>query len=212
MASGGKIISSANTEAAVTARNTGSGETGMRTCSECGGSYPACETTAYGNLAICESCKDEFFRKVREGRRASRAMIYGGFWIRFGAKILDYVIAGTTILGIEYVIEYTNQADNYARSSYFLELIIPAAYSTFFIGKFAATPGKMAARLVVVSPDGGRIGYVRALGRHLAEYLSGLIFSLGYIMAAFSDEKRTLHDLICSTRVIKKTKKEEAFQ
>jgi uncharacterized RDD family membrane protein YckC len=31
-----------------------------------------------------------------------------------------------------------------------------------------------------------------------------MIFAIGYIMAAFDDEKRALHDRICSTRVIRK--------
>ena len=73
----------------------------------------------------------------------------------------------------------------------------------FFLGKFGATPGKMACKLKVVRPDGERISYARALGRHFAEMLSGIILYIGYIMAAFDEEKRTLHDRICDTRVIK---------
>ncbi|HET6371045.1 MAG TPA: RDD family protein, partial [Nitrospiria bacterium] len=43
-----------------------------------------------------------------------------------------------------------------------------------------------------------------ACGRYFAEILSGIILCIGYIMAAFDDEKRALHDRICGTRVIKK--------
>jgi uncharacterized RDD family membrane protein YckC len=84
-----------------------------------------------------------------------------------------------------------------------LQIIIAASYTTYFLGKHGATPGKMAMKLRVIHESGSDISYWRALGRHFAEMLSGLILGIGYIMAAFDDEKRTLHDRICSTRVIK---------
>ena len=78
-------------------------------------------------------------------------------------------------------------------------------FATYFIGRFAATPGKMICGLKVVTPDGaGSVSYARAAGRHLSEYISMIILAIGYIMAAFDSEKRALHDRICNTRVIKK--------
>lgn len=88
--------------------------------------------------------------------------------------------------------------------SYVLSLGLWIAYPTFFIGKYGATLGKMACQLKVVTEDGGKVTYMRALGRAFAEYLSMLTIYIGYIMAGFDDEKRTLHDRICSTRVVRK--------
>jgi uncharacterized RDD family membrane protein YckC len=34
--------------------------------------------------------------------------------------------------------------------------------------------------------------------------LSAILLGIGYLMIAFDDEKRALHDRICDTRVIKK--------
>jgi uncharacterized RDD family membrane protein YckC len=87
-----------------------------------------------------------------------------------------------------------------------LSMLINAAYITFFLGKFGATPGKMALRLRVVSPSGGSISYGRAFCRFLAEFLSSILLCIGYIMAAFDEEKRALHDRICDTRVIRLNK------
>jgi uncharacterized RDD family membrane protein YckC len=84
-----------------------------------------------------------------------------------------------------------------------LNFIIPAAYESWFVGKYAATPGKMACKLKVVMSDGDRISFARAVGRHFAKYISGLILGIGYIMAGFDEQKRALHDRICDTRVIK---------
>ena len=61
----------------------------------------------------------------------------------------------------------------------------------------------MAFGLKVVLPDGGRVTYWRAFGRHFAEMVSAFTLAIGYIMAGFDSQKRSLHDRICSTRVIK---------
>jgi len=75
-------------------------------------------------------------------------------------------------------------------------------YATLFLGKFGATPGKMVFKLKVVDANGGKISYGRAFGRSCAEILSRVICLIGYIIAAFDDQKRALHDHMCSTRVI----------
>ena len=68
----------------------------------------------------------------------------------------------------------------------------------------ASYKGKMACNLKVVVEDGSQITYLRALGRHFAKWISSMILAIGFIMAAFDDEKRTLHDRICETRVVRK--------
>ena len=66
-----------------------------------------------------------------------------------------------------------------------------------------ATVGKMAMGLRVVSNDGKRISFMNATGRYFAKILSAMIFCIGFIMIAFTDRKRGLHDMIASTLVIK---------
>ena len=83
-------------------------------------------------------------------------------------------------------------------------LVANIGYQIFFLGKYGATLGKMACGLRVVTADGGKISYGRATGRAFAEMLSGIICYIGYIMIAFDDQKRGLHDHICNTRVIYK--------
>ena len=83
----------------------------------------------------------------------------------------------------------------------FLYLVLSIAYTTYFLGEYSATPGKMACGLKVVRPDGEKISYGRAFGRFFAEFLSSIISGIGYLMVAFDGEKRALHDRICDTRV-----------
>jgi len=87
---------------------------------------------------------------------------------------------------------------------FFINLAIAISYETFMIGKYGSTVGKMACNLKVVTPEGGQVSYMRAFGRYFAKILSYLICAIGYIIAAFDDQKRALHDRICDTRVVYK--------
>jgi uncharacterized RDD family membrane protein YckC len=70
------------------------------------------------------------------------------------------------------------------------------------IGKYGATVGKMACKIKVITADGQPVSYARAFGRYFAKVLSSLTLLIGFIIAAFDSEKRSLHDHICNTRVV----------
>lgn len=180
------------------------------TCIECGRTFPVDEMVQHGEFNVCASCKNVFFQKVKEGV-STGDMVYGGFWIRFGAKIIDNIILGAVGAAVAVMGGVSVGLSNPNPTSFppamiaviAFQYIFPVAYTTFFLGKFSATPGKMACGLKVVTADGQSISYLRAFGRYFAEIVSALIFCIGYIIAAFDYEKRTLHDRICTTRVIK---------
>ena len=138
-------------------------------------------------------------------------VVYAGFWIRFGAIAIDGFILwiANMIVFIPLGILVPAAGDNpYAALSFMpvfmlLQYAIPAGYDTWFVGKYGATPGKMACKLKVVVADGTPVTYSRAIGRHFAKWLSSIILGIGFIMAAFDDERRTLIDRICETRVIR---------
>lgn len=188
---------------------------GTVTCSECGGVFPEREVVKYRESRICASCKPVFFQKLKEGARLPAAMAYGGFWIRFGAKFIDGIVLGVADLALSFVVGYVlfhgnaaSGAQNAASigqavASTMLQIALAVTYATFFIGRYAATPGKMVCGLKVVTAEGDRVSYGRALGRYFAEILSGLVLCMGYIMAAFDGEKRALHDRLCNTRVVR---------
>ena len=66
------------------------------------------------------------------------------------------------------------------------------------------TPGKMACGLKIIRSDGSALSYGRAIGRYFATMLSSFTLGIGYLMVAFDDEKRALHDRVADTRVIYK--------
>ena len=59
--------------------------------------------------------------------------------------------------------------------------------------------------LRVANYDGQRISFGHATGRFFAKIVSGMIpFAISYIMAAFTERKQALHDLITGTVVLRK--------
>ena len=134
---------------------------------------------------MCGSCKSVFFQRIKEGGEHATVFEYGGFWIRLAAKFLDGIIGNVVVYGLLFVMGavfsgMANEASPvFAVIMLFVTYGIPLAYTTFFIGKYGATPGKMAAGLKVVRPDGEPVSYARAFGRHFAEMLSGLILAIG---------------------------------
>jgi uncharacterized RDD family membrane protein YckC len=68
-----------------------------------------------------------------------------------------------------------------------------------------ATLGKSVMSLRVTNSEGQRLSFGHATGRFFAKIVSGLVpLAIGYIMAAFTEKKQALHDLIAGTLVLKK--------
>ena len=175
-----------------------------KNCSQCGMVYFDDELIQFGDALVCGKCKPLFVQKLKEGVTVAEEMVYAGFWIRLGAKFIDGLILGVVgfVLGFlgSFIVRHAVAATVLENV---LSLALSVAYTTYFIGAYSATPGKMACGLKVVRPDGEKISYARACGRFFAEFVSSLTLTIGYIMAAFDEEKRSLHDRICDTRVIK---------
>ncbi len=175
-------------------------------CHECGIFFPKGEMVSFGDKHICANCKNPFFQKMKEGAQVSGPMDYAGFWIRFAAKILDYIVIrifSFIIMMIMGKLARHGVEWQLFGGFIFTYLILPIIYFPFMHARFGQSLGKMATGLQVVRSDGEKLSYGRALARFLAEIISVMTIYVGFIMAAFDDEKRALHDHICDTRVIK---------
>jgi uncharacterized RDD family membrane protein YckC len=181
-------------------------------------STAAPEVTAAGTVG--GPAKDLSVQQMREGvdAAAQSGMQFAGFWIRLVAKFIDGILLAIVNSGVNYLIFGTasltlvdpNTGEIIAEEMAALGLMtavntgIHFAYAVGLIGTYGATLGKMAVGIKIVTAEGGKVSYLRAFCRELSEIISGLILLVGYIIAAFDSEKRTLHDHICSTRVIYK--------
>jgi uncharacterized RDD family membrane protein YckC len=86
-----------------------------------------------------------------------------------------------------------------------LAMVIQVLYFTFMeSSKTQATIGKMALGLKVTDLEGNKLDFSKALIRNLCRLISNFTMLIGYIIAAFTEKKQALHDMIAGTLVLKK--------
>ncbi len=128
-----------------------------------------------------------------------------GFWIRSIAFLVDsgVVLLVTFLVFRDAFLETGELAVSVSGSGY--DDLVGAIYYTVLIAIWATTAGKRIFGLRVVRTDGSKVGIGRAFVRYIAYYLSAIVLLIGFIMIAFREDKRGLHDLICDTVVIKRS-------
>lgn len=143
-------------------------------------------------------------------------MVYGDFWSRVIAFLIDIVVVNVVgfIVGlvIGFIIGFILGFNNISIDSgmvivveWLINIAVAWLYFTLFeTSKWQATPGKKLLGLAVVDMDGGRITFGRANVRSWSKILSFLIAGIGCFMIAFTQKKQGLHDILAKTLVIKK--------
>jgi uncharacterized RDD family membrane protein YckC len=158
----------------------------------------------------------------------SARLPYAGFWERLAAYLIDGLILGIPfglvvlvlifLFGGFGMMIHRNPVDPRAAMALAAPFIM-----TFFLGMFffvilqwlyfagmessvrQATIGKSVMSLRVANYEGQRISFGHATGRFFAKIVSGMIpLAIGYLMAAFTEKKQALHDLIAGTLVLRK--------
>lgn len=181
-------------------------------CIECNRPFAPDELISFGTAMVCGECKPIYTQKLREGVLRPQRMHFAGFWIRLGALAIDTIILyifAIIFAGIIFGLSGTNFNDMFGmlRAEGILgliQIVITTAYEVWFLGKFGATPGKLACHIFVIQSNGEKISYQKAFARYGAKFISSFTLGIGYLMAAFDEEKRALHDRICDTRVVRK--------
>ena len=155
--------------------------------------------------------------------QAAQAPRYAGFWRRFFALWIDSFVLGI-IVGPIYAIaggggvalfsaanSERAMADAVTASSGIMVLlslvIMPLMVLYFCIMESSGaqgTLGKLILGIKVTDLAGQRISFGKALGRNLAKLLSSMILSIGYLMAAFTERKQALHDIVAGCLVVSK--------
>ena len=154
---------------------------------------------------------------------AGGEVVYAGFWKRFAAIFIDGVAVGIVTWVVQAIVMagFFGVGASFAQRSDFGGMISSAGVFGFMFGMVLlplgmqavyyawmhsssrqATLGKMAVGIKVTDEDGQSISFARGLGRYFATILSSLILCIGYLMAAFTDRKRALHDMVASTLVV----------
>lgn len=197
---------------------------GIVFCSKCGAQNGA-------GAAFCQQCGAGLGTGLAAAPAASPVVYsqgvpvagYGGFWIRFVAFIVDSIIVrvvaipfvlALTALGILHhglgVVHMENPTPEQVATllaaglgTAIVFVVVHWLYEALLTSsEWQATLGKKMLNLRVTDEAGNRISFSRASGRYFAKFLSSFLF-IGFIMAAFTDRKRALHDILAGTLVRK---------
>jgi uncharacterized RDD family membrane protein YckC len=167
-------------------------------CQKCGGFNTERD-------ALCLHCGASL-----RGQAAS--VLYGGFWRRFWACMLDGIVLGFVSMFVYaagvFIVRYTApEIDDPAKALLIPQLvantILKAFYFIYFHALTGQTVGKLALGLKVVGKDGGAIGVGRASVRYFGSFISLLFAGLGFAWIAFDSRKQGWHDKMAGSLVIR---------
>lgn len=130
---------------------------------------------------------------------------YAGFWRRLAASIIDalpilLLIAVTGGFHRPGLFEPGGGGEH--RGGLIRFLLIWLYFALMESSTLQGTLGKLAVGLRVTDLNGNRIGFGRATGRYFGKIVSIAILCVGFFMAAFTEKKQGLHDLMAGTLVV----------
>ncbi len=135
----------------------------------------------------------------------SGQLAYAGLNKRVFAYLIDQIII-SVITGIPlFVIGAMETMDEtkYVSGAMVLILFIVVIWiyeSALHSSSYQATFGKMVFGLRVTDLEGNRISFARSTGRCFGKFLP--ISYIGYFMAAFTQKRQALHDMLAGTLVL----------
>ena len=138
---------------------------------------------------------------------------YAGFWIRFGAVLIDLIVMSivlyvplTLIYGKAY---WLGDQLIYGFWDVIIGYVVPVVATIWFWLRFLGTPGKMATKLEIVdAATGKKMSKGQAIGRYFAYLVAALPLCLGFIWIGIDKRKQGWHDKLAGTVVLRKTDKE----
>jgi uncharacterized RDD family membrane protein YckC len=127
---------------------------------------------------------------------------YASFGKRFLAALLDGIILSIINILVGFVLGLILGRNGANIGGLVGILIAWLYYALQESSPKQATLGKQALGIVVTDLEGKPIDLVKATIRYFSKYISAIILFIGYIMAAFTEKKQALHDIIAGTLVL----------
>ena len=151
-------------------------------------------------------------------------MAKASFWKRAAAYAIDAVIywiityAIGFVLGIVLAVFFSFDPDSAGVAQGLVFWLVSVllsigCYLTYYVwtesSVWQASVGKKLMGLKVTDMNGGRISFLRSLGRNLGMIVSGLTLGIGYLMCFWTERKQCLHDKMASCLVVDNTPEEK---
>ncbi|WP_193162452.1 RDD family protein [Microbulbifer hainanensis] len=147
---------------------------------------------------------------MNENRNANPASEYqyAGFWIRFGASLLDTLILlifTLPLLAAIYGDYYWSSASLIkGPADVLISYVFPFVATILFWIYKSATPGKMAVKARIVDARTGKAPTVQqSVIRYIGYIVSTIPLCLGFLWIAWDSKKQGWHDKMAGTVVIR---------
>lgn len=133
-------------------------------------------------------------------------MEYSSFSRRFAAYLIDHILSLIlcliAIAVLYYFVYWTTRKEPDKSIITIVFLLIPWLYwAVMESSTKQSTLGKMTLGIIVTDLEGNRITFGKATVRYWAKLISAAILFIGFIMAASTEKKQALHDIIAGTVV-----------
>ena len=137
---------------------------------------------------------------------------YAGFWRRTGAALIDlllfYIVFGTISAVSLRLLRGAGGREALLMTTNIIMLVsLCGAWLYFAILESSASQGTLGKKVfgIKVGNDRGeRVSFGRASGRFWSKFVSALPLGIGFLLAAFTDKKKALHDFMSGTVVIQR--------
>jgi len=135
-------------------------------------------------------------------------------WSRIGGGLIDLILVAVlsaitiflwgVLTGLSAYDSYAEPI-NWELRGVIVWIVIDYALTAIFMSdEKQSTLGQRAVGIKTIKNDGGRVDFMAASTRYLASLISSLVLKLGYLIAIFTENNRTLHDFIAGTIVVRK--------
>jgi uncharacterized RDD family membrane protein YckC len=158
---------------------------------------------------------------ISENKQAvagAQDIVYAGFWRRWAALFLDQLIIGIPLSIVYFFImlamgltsgifDNTQPPVGAVLGMEFVFYLIWWGVGLFYFATLESSEaqssfGKRALGIKVTDLEGRRISFKHAMGRWFAAALSYMSLYIGFLMAAFTQRKQGLHDMVAGTLVV----------
>ncbi|HVU35242.1 MAG TPA: RDD family protein [Opitutaceae bacterium] len=128
---------------------------------------------------------------------APAALPRAGFWIRLAAVLLDVVLCAILIKILNGILPHRAWIGMPGGF-----MVVLAVYSALMWKLRGTTIGGIVCGLRLIRLDGREIDWPTVVVRVLGGFLSFFVIGLGFLWAAFDDEKQSWHDKIAGTTIV----------
>lgn len=126
-------------------------------------------------------------------------MIYAGFWQRFAAFWLDFLI----FIPLIAVVMWADHTFRLFSLYYFVPgQVIALWFNVYLVKRYGGTPGKRLMRIRIVRLDGSPVGYPEAFIRHVVLFVLALGLALASVMVNWQMTDAEYHSMAWLDRAI----------